>query len=265
MTSTGRTVDFLRRVYVRPDRRTLAELYASTDVFVSGSWYEGFALPPLEAMAIGTAVVTTDSGGVREYARHGYNCLMVPPRDHRAIAEAVLALLRQPDLRRRLGENGRRTALRFSQERSSERFLAALRVALAASQGHRPSLAVPLAARPGDWAERMHRLAQDWLNQGRWPEALHVLTIAAAFAPADADTWANLAVLHASCGQWRAAVRAGCRALRLGARDQQVVTALSGSLQRLGHEKLAESLQRLGQAEGSSPVASAAASHRCGA
>lgn len=90
------------------------------DVFVFPSWIEGFGIPPLEAMACGAAVVVTDSGGVREYAQDGDNCLLVPAGNAAAIAQAIERLTvapGAPELRARLVRGGRTTALQFPVER----------------------------------------------------------------------------------------------------------------------------------------------------
>ena len=113
-------------LHVRPSWETVLELYRSCHVFVFASWWEGFGRPPLEAMACGTPVVTTDSRGVREYARHEVNCLMTPIQDPGALAAAIDRVLRDPDLARRLGEAGRQTALEFTWTRAVERFVEAL-------------------------------------------------------------------------------------------------------------------------------------------
>ena len=93
---------------------------SSIDVFVFPSRVEGFGLPPLEAMACGAAVILTDSGGVREYARHDANCLLVPPGDIAAIVRAVEALTVDAgagERRTRLARAGRATALHYPVER----------------------------------------------------------------------------------------------------------------------------------------------------
>jgi glycosyltransferase involved in cell wall biosynthesis len=62
----------------------------------------------LEAMAAGVPVVATAVGGVPELVREGETGLLVPPRDPGALAAALGTLAADPELRRRLGEAGRR-------------------------------------------------------------------------------------------------------------------------------------------------------------
>ena len=111
----------------RPNRHALMQLYADCDLFVSASWREGFGLPPLEAMACGAPVVLTDSGGVRDYARHEENCLLVPPRDPPALADAMLRVLTDPALADRLRRAGPPSAAGYTWEAAVDRFEAALR------------------------------------------------------------------------------------------------------------------------------------------
>lgn len=94
----------------------MCEFYNSVSVFAFPSRIEGFGLPPLEAMACGTPVVTTDCGGVREFATHRENCLVVPTDDPSSLANGLNQLLSDPLLYQRLVEAGRETAKRFTWE-----------------------------------------------------------------------------------------------------------------------------------------------------
>lgn len=110
----------------RPSRKELARLFGLCDAFVSASWWESFGIPPLEAMACAAPVVLTDSRGVRDFANHGENCLMTPPRDPQALADAIITVLTDPQLTARLRRNGPPTAARFTWETATDRFEAGL-------------------------------------------------------------------------------------------------------------------------------------------
>jgi len=100
----------------------MAAFYGRCDVFVFSSRGEGFGLPALEAMASGCAVITTDSGGVRQFARDGENCLMTPPNDPATLARAIRSLVGDSNCRHRQIEAGLRTARDYDQQIVLERF-----------------------------------------------------------------------------------------------------------------------------------------------
>jgi glycosyltransferase involved in cell wall biosynthesis len=107
---------------IRPaDENELIAFYQSCDVFVCSSFIEGFGLPPLEAMACGVSVITTDCGGVRQYASAS-NCLIVPPGDSKAIAESIVRLMHDRDLRATLREKALETASEFSLEKMTQKY-----------------------------------------------------------------------------------------------------------------------------------------------
>ncbi len=114
VTPTGKVIyNFEREVITRPPQEELARLYATSDIFVTGSYFETFHLPPLEAMACGAAVVTTDNKGV-EYCKDAVNSLIVPVKDPLAMASAIEKLLLDESLRKRLVLEGIKTAREYS-------------------------------------------------------------------------------------------------------------------------------------------------------
>jgi len=102
-------------------KRELRGLYHLAEVFVFPSLYEGFGLPPLEAMACGTAVVASRSSAIPEVV--GHSGLLVNPFRVQAIAEAVRSLLDNDNLRRALGAQGRSHARQFDWNESARRVL----------------------------------------------------------------------------------------------------------------------------------------------
>lgn len=94
--------------------RALAdEVYGRTRVMMQASRHEGFGLTPLEAMACGAALATTDCGGPRDYGIDGETALVVPVDDVAALADAVERLLDDDALRHRLARAGERKTREF--------------------------------------------------------------------------------------------------------------------------------------------------------
>lgn len=98
---------------------TLAVLYRLASVFVFPSLYEGFGLPPLEAMAAGTPVVTSNISSLPEVV--GDAALLIDPMDAGAIADAIDRILNDPALRAELVRRGRERVTAFSWQRSVAR------------------------------------------------------------------------------------------------------------------------------------------------
>ncbi|MET7638695.1 glycosyltransferase family 4 protein [Streptomyces sp. NPDC005438] len=117
----------------------LARLIRGAQVACVPSLYEGFSLPAAEAMATGTPLVASTGGAIPEVAGpDGRTCLAVPPGDSDALAVALVRLLGDPALRRRLGEAGRARVLgRFTWEQAALGTVRRYRAAIAA-QGRSP-------------------------------------------------------------------------------------------------------------------------------
>ena len=89
-------------------REQLLGLYRDADVFVLPTRREGFPIVVLEAMASGLPVVATPVGAIPDAIRDGEDGLIIPVGDAGALTEALRRLLVDPDLRRHMGESGRR-------------------------------------------------------------------------------------------------------------------------------------------------------------
>lgn len=106
----------------------LAPLYSGALVFVYPSFYEGFGLPPLEAMQCGTPVITSNTSSLPEVV--GDAGLMIDPRDGDALAQAILDVYRDSDARADLAARGRARARQFTWERYARQTVDAYRAAL---------------------------------------------------------------------------------------------------------------------------------------
>jgi glycosyltransferase involved in cell wall biosynthesis len=92
----------------------LVELYNSVDCLLFPSWYEGFGLPPLEAMACGTPVVTSNVASIPEVV--GDAAIMLPPDDVDGLAVAVKNILENKVLRNEYIERGLKNVKNFTWE-----------------------------------------------------------------------------------------------------------------------------------------------------
>ncbi|MEM2106654.1 MAG: glycosyltransferase family 4 protein [Candidatus Bathyarchaeia archaeon] len=88
-------------------------LYSACEVFCYPSMWEGFGLTPAEAQATAKPVVAFNHCAIPEVVKHGKTGILVDPGDYNGLAEAIVRLLRDHDLRRRMGEEGRRRVERL--------------------------------------------------------------------------------------------------------------------------------------------------------
>ena len=109
----------------RPD---VLSVHKAFDIFVMSSVTEGLGTSLLDAMACGKPIVATTAGGMPEVVRNGETGLLVPPRDHEAMAAAIVTLLTDESMRRAMGAAGQaRVQEHFSAERMVQDTLAVYR------------------------------------------------------------------------------------------------------------------------------------------
>jgi L-malate glycosyltransferase len=115
------SIPFSGTLVINPSQKELGEIYRSCDIYVSGSYYESFCLPALEAMTSGCAVVSTRHAGIQEYGKHNYNCLMAEIGNPTSLAEQIIELIDNKNKRYMLIQNGYKTAAQYSWEKTIDK------------------------------------------------------------------------------------------------------------------------------------------------
>lgn len=105
-------------IYPKSDQE-LAKFYRSCDIFISTSWWEGFGLPALEAMACGCAVITSNNGGCIAYAKNEINCLIYEVKNNRDLERKIDYLLKDSVKRKNIADKGIKESKNFSWEISA--------------------------------------------------------------------------------------------------------------------------------------------------
>jgi glycosyltransferase involved in cell wall biosynthesis len=107
-------------LHIHPKRESLRKIFNSLDIFIFSSHSEGFGDPPMEAMACGTAVVTTNVGGVPDYTVPGITALVSPPKEPDLLGQNVIRLLQDEEERKRIAENGYNHIKQFSWDKTTD-------------------------------------------------------------------------------------------------------------------------------------------------
>ena len=105
------------------NRQQLAKIYNQAKIFVNPSFGESFGLTSLEAMATKTAVILTNTIGSQEYAQNKKNCLIVPIDNEQKLVQAIIKLIIDKKLRKKLEIAGPRTVKKYNWKNSTKKFL----------------------------------------------------------------------------------------------------------------------------------------------
>ena len=117
-----------KHVFLAGFRPDVLSVHKAFDIFVMSSVTEGLGTSVLDAMACGKPIVATTAGGIPEVVKDGTTGLLVPPRNHDAMAAALVTLLADQEARRAMGAAGQaRVRERFSAERMVHDTLAVYR------------------------------------------------------------------------------------------------------------------------------------------
>lgn len=123
LVETARALGVADKVIFTGKRADIARVFSALDVLVLNSHNEPFGLVLIEAMAVETAVLAAAVDGVPEIVTHNRTGWLVPPRDEAALTAALIELSCNPELRRRLGEEGSRHARSVF---AAEKYIAAI-------------------------------------------------------------------------------------------------------------------------------------------
>ena len=112
--------------YGRVSKDKLGDLYATADIFVFPSLWEGFGIVLIEAMYNKLPIVATNSGAIPFLVKDGVNGFLVPPKNPKKLAEAIKKLIDCPELRKKFGENNYKCAQEFNWTKTFTRIEKAL-------------------------------------------------------------------------------------------------------------------------------------------
>ncbi|GAJ20585.1 unnamed protein product, partial [marine sediment metagenome] len=102
----------------------LPRYYKTADIFCApATGRESFGIILLEAMAIGKPIIASNIDGYARLVTHGAEGLLVPPKDDKILAQALISLMRDEPLRQQMGENGKIKAKEYDWRHLAQRIL----------------------------------------------------------------------------------------------------------------------------------------------
>ncbi|GAG74468.1 unnamed protein product, partial [marine sediment metagenome] len=105
----------------RVSDKDLVQIYNQAEIFVYPSLFEGFGLPPVEAMSCGLPVIASDSSSLKEAV--GDAGILVPPEDYREISKQISYILKNEKIKKKLKEKSLKQAQKFSWEKTARKTL----------------------------------------------------------------------------------------------------------------------------------------------
>lgn len=108
------------RFISNPTEKNLVSLYQNSTILLSTSRSEGFFIPGLEAIACGCIFLTTNSGGIAEYAKHNYNAVILDRIEKLWEHDYIERLLSEKKLLKQMRKNSKKSADHFTKERTAK-------------------------------------------------------------------------------------------------------------------------------------------------
>ncbi|HOC03459.1 MAG TPA: glycosyltransferase family 4 protein, partial [bacterium] len=108
----GYIPDFIEFINGR-NSENMRLFYRKTDILLFPSFEDASPNPPMEAMACGCALVTTDVGGIRDFARQNESALICKPGDVDGLTESITYLIENPDIWKNIAFNGCKEIRKF--------------------------------------------------------------------------------------------------------------------------------------------------------
>ena len=103
-----------KNAIVNPEQKVIGDVLRNTDIYICNSEYESFGLPTLEAMTCGATVITTDTGGMRDFVIDGENALVIKHHNKEDMKEKIEMLINDKNLMHNMAQKGIITASKFN-------------------------------------------------------------------------------------------------------------------------------------------------------